>query len=355
MQFISPLSALSHITEGESRSISAENFTGERGCGGMAEHGTGEGSARELGRGWKISPSVAIPPHTVFTLADIAGEGSIRHIWCAGSIVGRFTILRVYWDDCPVPSIECPLGDFFCAPTANEQYFPLVSAAVCVNPRNGMNTYLEMPFRKRARFEIENISDKELRFYYQIDYRLHKVEEDAGYLHTQFYRSNPLTYMTDHTLLDIKGARGQYVGTYMYWGVNNDGWWGEGEIKFFLDGDREFPTICGTGTEDYFCGAWNFDNGSGYERFCTPYSGMIPNQTDNIYKANKRFSLYRWHITDPISFADECRVTIQALGWRTYGRYLPRQDDISSVAFWYQDKPSTTRDPLPDRDGLEII
>ena len=83
MQFISPLSALSHITEGESRSISAENFTGERGCGGMAEHGTGEGSARELGRGWKISPSVAIPPHTVFTLADIAGEGSIRHIWCA--------------------------------------------------------------------------------------------------------------------------------------------------------------------------------------------------------------------------------------------------------------------------------
>ena len=254
-----------------------------------------------------------------------------------------------------MPSIECPLGDFFCAPTANEQYFPLVSAAVCVNPRNGLNTYLEMPFRKRARFEIENISDKDCAFYYQIDYRLHKVEEDAGYLHTQFYRSNPLTYMTDHTLLDIKGARGQYVGTYMYWGVNNDGWWGEGEIKFFLDGDREFPTICGTGTEDYFCGAWNFDNGSGYERFCTPYSGMIPNQTDNIYKANKQFSLYRWHITDPISFADECRVTIQALGWRTYGRYLPRQDDISSVAFWYQDKPATTRDPLPDRDVLEII
>ena len=197
--------------------------------------------------------------------------------------------------------------------------------------------------------------DRQCAFYYQIDYRLHKVEEDAGYLHTQFYRSNPLTYMTDHTLLDIKGARGQYVGTYMYWGVNNDGWWGEGEIKFFLDGDREFPTICGTGTEDYFCGAWNFDNGSGYERFCTPYSGMIPNQTDNIYKANKRFSLYRWHITDPISFRDECRVTIQALGWRTYGRYLPRQDDISSVAFWYQDKPATTRDPLPDRNGLEII
>ena len=355
MQFISPLSALSHIAEGESRSISAENFTGERGRGGMAEHGTGEHCARELGRGWKISPSISLPAHAKYTLADIEGEGSIRHIWCAGSFTGRYTILRVYWDDCPVPSIECPLGDFFCAPTANEQYSPVVSAAVCVNPRNGLNTYLEMPFRKRARFEIENISDKDCVLYYQIDYRLHRVASDAGYLHTQFYRSNPLTYMTDHTLLDIKGARGQYVGTYMYWGVNNDGWWGEGEIKFFLDGDREFPTICGTGTEDYFCGAWNFDNGSGYERFCTPYSGMIPNQTDNIYKANKRFSLYRWHITDPISFRDECRVTIQALGWRTYGRYLPRQDDISSVAFWYQDKPATTRDPLPDRDVLEII
>lgn len=354
MQYLSPLSSLSHITEGESRSISAENFTGEKGKGGMAEHGSGENAARDLGKGWKISPSINLKAHSKFTLADIEGEGSIRHIWCAGSFTGRYTILRVYWDDCTVPSIECPLGDFFCSATANDGYSPIVSAAVCVNPRNGMNCYLEMPFRKRARFEIENLSDGDCAFYYQIDYRLHKVADDAGYLHTQFYRSNPLGYKENHTILDIKNAHGQYIGTYMYWGVNNDGWWGEGEIKFFLDGDREYPTICGTGTEDYFCGAWNFDN-NGYERFCTPYSGMIPNDTDKLYKANKRFSMYRWHVTDPISFDKECRVTIQDLGWRSFGRYLPRQDDISSVAFWYQDKPAETRDALPDRDTLEII
>ena len=354
MDLISGMSSLAHIAAGESRSISPENFTGARGKGGMAEHGTGAQCARDLGKGWKISPSVIVPAHTKFTLADIEGEGSIRHIWCTGTMHGRFTILRAWWDDGSVPSIECPIGDFFCHPTHPDQYDPLVSAAVCVNPKNGLNSYFEMPFRRRARIEIENIGDKDAVIYYQIDYRLHRVAADAGYLHTQFYRSNPLQSMTDHTILDISGARGQYVGTYMYWGQNNDGWWGEGEIKFFLDDDCEYPTIFGTGTEDYFCGAYNFDFG-GYRKFCTPYSGMIPNETDNLYKANKRFSMYRWHLTDPVLFRNRCRVTIQDLGWRSYGRYLPRQDDISSLAFWYQDKPAEKRDPLPDRDGLEIV
>jgi len=140
----------------------------------------------------------------------------------------------------------------------------------------------------------------------------------------------------------------------MAWGVNNDGWWGEGEIKFYLDGDDDFPTVCGTGTEDYFCGAYNFDNG-GYEEFHTPYSGMIPHPTDQTYKSQKRFSLYRFHITDPVYFSENCRVTIQALGWRSGGRYLPLQDDISSVAYWYQDKPIVRQPALPDQDGLEII
>ena len=151
-------------------------------------------------------------------------------------------------------------------------------------------------------------------------------------------------------------GKGQYVGTYLFWGVNNDGWWGEGEIKFYLDGDTDFPTICGTGTEDYFCGSWNFDVNGHYTEFCTPYVGMHKVlRPDGLYRANQRFSMYRWHIPDPIYFEKNLRVTIQALGWRSGGRYLPLQDDISSVAFWYQDKPAAHFPPFPSADELEII
>ncbi len=346
---------LSRLSDGVTRSISAENFTGEKGKGGMATTGTGVNCARDLGQGWKVSPSVRIEPHTTFTLADIAASGSIRHIWCTPSkIPGRFMILRMYWDDSDVPSVECPLGDFFC-----NAYIPvfaqLSSLMTCVNPRNGLNCYWNMPFRKSCRITVENISDEVTTLYYQIDYVEEAVAEDSGYFHAQFHRSNPLPYKTVHTILEGATGQGKYVGTYLAWGVNNTGWWGEGEIKFYMDGDDAFPTICGTGTEDYFCGAYNFDVDQHYERFCTPYSGMIPFAPDGLYRSQQRFSLYRWHIADPILFRQDLRATIQALGWRSGGRYLPLQDDISSVAYWYQDKPVSSQPPLPDRDSLEII
>ncbi len=353
--FDSYMTSLSRKTNGKSRSICAENFTGEKGKGGMATEGTGKNCARELGQGWKVSPSVVIPAHTTFTMADIQGSGSIRHIWLTpGGIPGRYAILRFYWDGSDTPSIECPLGDFFAnayVPTFRQ----LSSMAVCVNPRNGMNCYWEMPYRTGCRITVENLADDNFTLYYQIDYREEEIPADAMYLHAQFRRSNPLPYKTDHVVLDGVAGRGQYVGTYMAWGVNNNGWWGEGEIKFFLDGDTDFPTICGTGTEDYFCGAYNFDNGGKYEAFCTPYSGMIPYAPDGLYNSQQRFSLYRWHLTDPITFDENCRVTIQALGWRSGGRYLPLQDDISSVAFWYQDTIAPSGSVLGDRDFLEII
>jgi hypothetical protein len=141
----------------------------------------------------------------------------------------------------------------------------------------------------------------------------------------------------------------------MCWGVNNDGWWGEGEIKFFMDGDTEFPTICGTGTEDYFCGSYCFMVNGQYREFTTPYSGMPQViKPDGVYQANTRFGLYRWHILDPIRFEKDLKVTIQALGWRSGGRYLPLQDDISSVAYWYQTEPHAAFPKLPDKDYLEI-
>ena len=185
--------------------------------------------------------------------------------------------------------------------------------------------------------------------FYQIDYEEKEIPENSAYFHAQFRRVNPLPYKEVYTILDGVSGRGQYVGTYLFWGVHNNGWWGEGEIKFYLDGDKEYPTICGTGTEDYFCGSYNFDIGGKYQEFCSPYSGLAKViRGDGLYHCQQRFSLYRWHICDPIYFEEDIRVTIQALGWRSDERYLPLQDDISSVAYWYQDTICTSFPQLPD-------
>ena len=146
------------------------------------------------------------------------------------------------------------------------------------------------------------------------------------------------------------------MGTYLYWGVKSNGWWGEGEIKFYIDGDKEFPTICGTGTEDYFGGAYNFDVDGKYVEYTTPYAGLSKvGFTDETYRSQRYFNLYRWHITDPIYFEKDLRVTIQALGWRSGKRYHPLQDDISSVAYWYSDNLDDVYPAFPDANELEII
>ncbi len=347
------LGNLSRLSHAKSRSLSPENFRGEKDKGGMATEGTGAECARDLGRGWKISPSVRIGPGETFEMADVDGPGAIQQIWLTATGDWRFSILRFYWDGEDTPSIECPIGDFFC--TGYPQAAMLSSMAVCVNPGSAFNCYWEMPFRKHCRITVENIAEEEMRLYYQVNYTLTEVPEDAAYLHAQWRRSNPLPYKEDHVLLDGVKGWGHYVGTYMAWQVNNTGWWGEGEIKFFLDGDT-WPTICGTGTEDYFCGSYNFDRHGQYAEFCTPYAGLHQViRPDGVYQSQQRFGLYRWHIMDPIRFEQDLKVTIQALGWRSGGRYLPLQDDIASVAFWYQTEPHAPFPTLPDKDGLEVI
>ena len=352
------MSNLFRLSSAKTRSISPENFDGAKGGGAMAEEGTGKNCARELGKGWKVSPSVNIQPHTIYTMAEIKGPGCIQHIWLTPALVpGRYVILRFYWDDSDTPAVECPLGDFF-ANAYVPVYRQLSSLAVCVNPKNGLNCYWQMPFKKKCRITAENLADEVFRLYYQIDYTLTEVDDGCAYFHAQFRRSNPLPYMDVHTILDGVTGKGQYVGTYMAWGVNNCKWWGEGEIKFYMDGDRTWPTICGTGTEDYFCGSYNFENQQThqYQTFTTPYSGLCQViRPDGVYRSQTRFGLYRWHITDPIYFHKDLRVTIQALGWRSGGRYLPLQDDIASVAYFYLDRPSTVLPPLGSPDDLEII
>ncbi|MES2200926.1 MAG: glycoside hydrolase family 172 protein [candidate division FCPU426 bacterium] len=354
------LGNLSRLSNAKSRSICPENFDGAKGHGGAATEGSGLGHAKDLGPGWKISPCISIKPGETREIADIAGPGAIQQIWMTPGGRWRNSILRIYWDDSENPSVECPVGDFFAC--GWNKYAQISSLAVCVNPGSALNCYWEMPFRKRCRITFSNIDDEAVTLFYQINYTLTAVPEDAAYFHAQFRRVNPLPYKEVYTILDNVVGQGQYVGTYMAWGVNNSGWWGEGEIKFYMDGDKEFPTICGTGTEDYFCGSYNFEvkgvpkEQGGYREFTTPYAGMPQVlKPDGAYESQTRFGLYRWHIMDPIRFEKDLKVTIQALGWRSGGRYLALQDDIASTAFWYQTLPATKFPAFPDKDTLEII
>jgi hypothetical protein len=348
---------LHRLSSAQSRSISPENFTGEKGKAGMAVEGTGQGAGRELGQGWKISPSLRIKAKSTFTLAEIDGSGAIQQIWMTPAPIDRTRsyILRFYWDGETEPSIETPLGDFFACGWG--KYCQINSLAVGVNPGSAFNCYWTMPFRKKAKVTLENIDDRDMVLYYQINYTLTDVPEDAAYLHSQFRRVNKLKAKDVVTILDGVQGRGHYVGTYLAWEVHSPGWWGEGEIKFFLDGDKEFPTICGTGTEDYFCGSYNFENQETrrYQTFSTPYVGLaqvLP--PGDVYLPGQRFGLYRWHIADPVRFQSDLKVTIQALGWQSEGRYLPLEDDIASVAYWYQAEPHAKFPALPSREALQI-
>jgi Protein of unknown function (DUF2961) len=350
----SDLSNLYRLSNAKSLSISPENLTGEKGKGGMATEGTGASAARDLGKGWKISPSIVVAAGQTFTLGEVNGAGAIQHIWMTPTGDWRLSILRIYWDDEKEPSVEVPVGDFFAM--GWNKYARISSLAVCVNPGSAFNSYWVMPFRKKARLTLQNLDEKPMTIYYQIDYTQTTVPNDAAYFHAQFRRVNPLPYKQVYTILDGVKGKGQYVGTYLAWGVHNSGWWGEGEIKFFLDGDREFPTINGTGTEDYFNGSYDFENPEKhqYEEFTSPYTGLVQViKQDGLYQSQQRFGLYRWHITDPVRFDAELRVTIQALGWQSGGKYLPLMDDIGSVAYWYQTEPHAAFPKLPDVDHLK--
>ncbi len=343
-----------------SRSICGENPTGEKGAACMADVSEEEREthpARELGRGWKIRPYVHLKRGETVLLADIAGEGEISHIWMVhtGKTSARNLILRFYWDNCEIPSVECPLGDFFF--NGWDSYFHVNSAAVCVNPARGYNSFWTMPFRNRARITIENRGTEDQALYYQVDYRLRQLPERIGYFHAYFRRTNPLPYKEDYIILDGIKGKGQYVGTYVAYGANSSGWWGEGEVKFFLDGDGEYPTIASTGTEDYFLGAYNFEDWSTktYREYTTLYAGFHPLKTDNVYVSQQRFDMYRLHIPDPVYFDRDLKVTMQSIGWRSEGRFHPQRDDIASVAYFYLDHPSESPSVLPERDEAEII
>lgn len=354
---------LSKISNAKTRSISPENFTGEKGRGALADPVADKGKrnianaaneARDLGKGWKVNPFIIINPGETFIMADINGPGAVQHIWMTPTGNYNMSIFRVYYDGEASPSIESPVGPFF--GIAWNEYSPLNSLAITVNPGSAFNSFWKMPFRKKIKMTMENLASEPMRLYYQVDYALGEVDEDEAYLHAQ-YRRRSQGEKGLHTIVDNIKGKGHYVGTYMGVGVRNNGWWGEGEIKFFMDGDQDYATIVGTGTEDYFLGSYNFENKRThqYEEFTTAYSGLHQVlKPDGLYGSQMRFGMYRWHIMDPIRFEKDLKVTIQDLGWRSGGRYLSQYSDIITVAYWYQTEPHVKFPALPQKDLLEV-
>ena len=347
------LSNLSLVSDAESRTISPENRKGAKSGACLSDVGTGAAAASKLGLGWKVSPSLTIQSNEIITLADYEGMGSISQIWMTVTGNWRHSILRMYWDGQEQPSVECPVGHFFCA---GWNKFAQVSALpVNVNPGKAFACYWEMPYRKNFRITLENSNKYPIQIYYQINFTLTGIPEDAAYFHCQFRRENPVKFAVPYTIVDDIEGRGQYVGTYMAFSPKSGAWWGEGEVKFSLDGENS-PTICSTGLEDYFCGSYDFMVERAYHVFTSPYCGMpqviLP---DGRYESETKIGLYRFHITDPIRFRNSLRVTAQDLGWNSDGSlYVARQDDISTAAFWYQTLPTMPFPALPDWQDLDI-
>jgi hypothetical protein len=342
------------------RSISAENPDGAPGGGGRADEGTGAVAASRLGHGWKISPSVDIQPGDTHVLADLDGPGVLEHLWLTTHRkFWRRSILRFYWDGSDQPAIEVPLGDFFCHGWT--EFAQVSSQVVASNPNGGFNSYWPMPFHRHARITVENVSDEIQTLYFQVDLGMGDVPDDALYLHAQWRRTNPVPRGDVHELLDVTGG-GHWAGCYVAWGTNSPNWWGEGEFKFYLDADTDYPTVCGTGTEDYFGGAWNFDvPGHGYTTFTTPYLGLSQVlRPDGLYTSQQRFGMYRWHVVDPIRFDERLRVTVQPLGIGPgqgngqVHRYRQNPEDIASTSFAYLDRPNGFGGPAPELIAMEV-
>jgi hypothetical protein len=342
------------------RQISAENPTGDKGKACIWDPNPDDPNLRhskpamDLGRGWKVRPFISVLAGETAVLADIQGPACINQVWITSDYPSyRQLVLRIYWDDEVEPSVEVPLGDFFAMGHDSAPHL-VNSLPVVVGPYRGCGCFWQMPFRKACRITLQNEGTQDANIVaYKVLYKTQEVTEDAAYFHAQWRRSRTLPKHPEHVIIDNLQGRGVYVGTYLAWTALSPGWWGEGEVKFFIDGDTEFPTIADNGTEDYFGGAWCFyqDPKTPVEQeFSFPYSGC-PLARNNDPQAPRRFSLYRWHLLDSIGFCQDLRVTVQALGWQSNRKYLPLADDIASVGYWYQLEPHSKFPTFPSSSG----
>jgi hypothetical protein len=322
---LQPFQVEPHLT---TRWITFENPNGAKGMGGRA--------ASRLGVGRKGAPSKILEPGDTVQLCDVEGPGTLRHFWCATDphpLVLRGLILRAWFDDQDHPSIECPLGDFM--GVAHGKVMPYCSVVHSVGERGALNFWLPMPFAQRARLTVTNDGDLETPISFQLACTLgDRHAKDVGRLHCLFRRENPTTLGRDFELLPLRSGRGRFIGAVIGVRSLQDRWWGEGEVKIFLDGDQEFPTLCGTGSEDYV--------GLGWEMQATPFLYHGCNLHQRPFT-----SMYRWHLRDPILWQKDARVTIQQIG-RHDGSLIETADDWSTASFWYEPTPSLRLPPLPD-------
>ncbi|TWT66332.1 hypothetical protein Pla123a_47260 [Posidoniimonas polymericola] len=348
-----PLALYDLSTPLVSRAVTAENPTGEPGAGGQA--------ASALGPGRKGAPNFRLPAGETHQLCDIEGNGSIRHIWMTGSwqqddqrrtTVLRSVVLRGYWDGQEHPSIECPIGDFMGG--AHSKSVAYQSAAHSVGESAAFNFWLPMPFTSRARLTITNDSDLDVTIYYQVDYTLGDNHPDnVGRMHANFRRANPTTPGEDFELLPKRTGKGRFLGAVMGVRTLHPGWWGEGEMKAYLDGDDKLPTICGTGSEDYVGLSYGMQNTTHRYHGCSllekskaKFPQLDIPQNETVETPAEYISMYRWHLPDPIYWKTECRITIQQIGCC----YYERDDDWSTASFWYEPVPSEPLGPFPSNE-----
>jgi len=306
----------------------------------------------------KLSACISIAPGATVTLMETEKEGMITHMWFTGSM-NHHMILRAYWEGEEFPSVEAPISALFGRAYDENLYDrdgrcpELNSALILASPGCSFNSYFELPFRKKAKITVENRGNEPLTLYYMISGWYGKVPENKGWFHAAYRQEHPVTKGSAYEILGGVKGEGLFAGLILYAGMNGtNSCWVEGEAKMYLDGDR-YPTMNYTGTEDYFCGSYAFGNDIGlhrYQTFSGLYCGLYAILGDDQaaqYNQQKRFMLYRFHVTDPVYFKKDFRMTIDNLGWTG-----PRYDDYTSVAFWYQTKPCPVPYALPSDDEL---
>ena len=339
------LSGLARPIEGQSRRESSTHRLGpdgKRSVTGKPKGDLEEGSNFDNFR---------VAPGETHVVMDREGPGYITHMWFTflgpepqgwapqGSADHQDMLLRIYWDGNPIPAVEAPLGDFFA--NAFGKRSEVRSIPVVVEDADSYNCFWQMPFRKSAKIEIVNQGTKNINLlYYNIDWiKTDSLPQDTPYFYAQYRQEYPAENGKDYVVLDTKG-KGHYVGTVMSVRSRSPSWFGEGDEKIYIDGEKD-ASIWGTGTEDYFLSAW------GLKTVSTPFFG-VP-YFDQWGIVGGHTSAYRWHLADPIVFKTGLKVTFEHFGWMSpdenkdykSNSWNEREDDISSVAFWYQSGPST--------------
>lgn len=314
----------------DSRAVTFENPTGARGAGGASFDGRKGSPAREL------------QPGETVELADLRGPGTIRHIWMtfppAPPELMRALLIEVFYDGNSEPSVSVPCLDFFGLPLGRP--VPYASALSSAHEGRGFNSYFPMPFGKRVRITCTNGADggaHRTLLFYQIDYTLEpELPPDAGLLHASFRRENPTRLREDFTIASGLEGPGRFLGCNVgIRTIHRDGfvWYGEGELKIYRDGDRELPTICGTGLEDYVGSAWGM--GPHFAHF----AGAPLEVRDPAGRPVPDFvGFYRWHVPDPVVYREDLRVTIQQIGYALF-----RKDDEQKLAAFEKTNPPAGR------------